>query len=294
MTSPDLRNNSVGPVTALIARWWLALLLVVVGAVAGGLVAHTKSTQYTAESRLVVGSEDLASYQVAGFALAAQELASNYSRYVDNSSVISANLSKALGNRAGALLGVSASPISGSDVISVEVVATSPKVATEGADSIAKTLVQLTTSAGASDATRYLKRYEALAAKSQVANDEVTSLSTSVSKAKGVNKNILQGRLDKARTAAATLNLQQSVAGSRYQSAVVSPPSDSQLNIVQTGSIVNDNSSKTRDIYVVAGAIVGLLLALVIASILERLRVRRSTRRLAAEEEYREARHERV
>lgn len=277
MSTSELREYSDGPIGSLIRRWWLGLLLLIVGAVVGYLAALSEATQYTSETRLVVGSQSLSSYQVAGFAQASEELASNYARYVDNSSVVSNSLRKALGSQVKAVDSVSASPIPSSDVVSVEVVATSSRAALVGAKAIANELVRLTKSPQDASESELLDSYNSFETKAQKAQSVVSTISGNLSAAKRDNKPTaaLQSQLLRAQTKAATLTLQATAAGNKYQAAVSDPPSDSSLSVIQPAAIISDNSKKTREIYAVGGAIVGLLIALVVSTLLERRRVGR-------------------
>lgn len=280
MTDLQLRNDREGPVVSLLRRWWLGVLLIILGGAAGLVVALPKATHYTAESRLVVGNQNLSSFQVPGFALAAQELASNYARYVDNSSVVSAGLSKALGPDVKSIVSVSASPIPSSDVVSVEVVAGSQSAARTGAQSVANTLVRLTASTTGAQTPALLKTYETLTAQAQAASSKVGRITGDIATARKSHNSTdaLKQQLATAQTQLASLQLQATAAGSKYQTAVTNPPSQSELNLIQPASIIADSSHKTRELYTVAGAIIGLLLALVLASLLER-RSRRPGRR---------------
>ncbi|WP_375491209.1 hypothetical protein [uncultured Jatrophihabitans sp.] len=286
MTDLQLRNDREGPVFSLLKRWWLGVLLLLVGAAAGLGIALPKATHYTAESRLVVGSNNLSSFQVPGFAEAAQELASNYARYVDNSSVVSADLSKALGPDTKSIVSVSASPIPSSAVVSVEVVAASQVAAREGAQAVANTLIRLTATTTATQSAALLKTYETLTAQAQSASSKVGKLTSDIADAQSSHNSTtgLRRQLAAAQTSLASLRLQATAAGNKYETAVTDPPSQSQLNLVQTAAIIADSSRKTREIYAVAGAIVGLLVALVLASVLERRNRRPGRRRQSSAE----------
>ena len=123
------------------SRWLLCLVLALVGAAAGLAASARHETMTTAEARLAVGSNSLKAFQVAGFATASEALAANYSRFVAGSSTTTTALSKALGPRVADVSRVDASPIPDSNLIRIEVEATSPAVATTAADAVARSLV---------------------------------------------------------------------------------------------------------------------------------------------------------
>ena len=101
---------------ALRRHKWLTALLVLIG-IAGGIgLAMVRPTIYTAETRLAVAGGNLTAEAVPGFALASQQMAANYARYVDNAEEQGALESK-LGVRPQTVTEVVASPIPNSNVL---------------------------------------------------------------------------------------------------------------------------------------------------------------------------------
>lgn len=93
MSTLDIREDepvaagTAGLLDSLRRHWVpvaaIAVALTLIGALAGFLQPAT----HTAEARVAVGKGDLTSGAIAGFPLAARELASNYSRYINDTGV---------------------------------------------------------------------------------------------------------------------------------------------------------------------------------------------------------------
>src|SRR5918911_4044178 len=130
-------RDEVGLGPAMRRRWPLTLVLVVLGALGGAVAARSQPTTYTAEERLAVGSGGLSAQAVPGFALASQELASNYARFVTAGPVRSALPAQT----ARRVLTVTASPVPESNVVRVEATATDPAAATVAAAKAGEWLV---------------------------------------------------------------------------------------------------------------------------------------------------------
>lgn len=73
--------------TAVRRRWPRVVVLAIVGAVLGAVAGMIVPASYTAETRVAVGQGSLTSSAIAGFPLAAMDLASNYARYVNSTGV---------------------------------------------------------------------------------------------------------------------------------------------------------------------------------------------------------------
>ena len=119
MTDLDTPPTETRPLRAVVRFWPMSFALAFVGLVAGIGVGAGKPPIYTAETRLAIGAQGLSSYAIPGFALAAQELAADYARYVSLAQDGSA-LTAALGSRSAEIVGLSASPVPNSSVVSVE------------------------------------------------------------------------------------------------------------------------------------------------------------------------------
>src|SRR3954454_4215176 len=127
------------PLRSMLRLWPVTVVAVALG-LAGGLAYDlTLPTSYTAEVRLAVGGQTVAAQAVPGFALASQQLAADFARYVGPQQD-SAVLKQALGPRTAEVVSVAASPIPQSNVIRVEVVAHDSQTAVDGAHVVAQSL----------------------------------------------------------------------------------------------------------------------------------------------------------
>lgn len=83
---------------ALRRKWWLALLLCPLGALLGVGLSLVTPTTYTAETRLAIGKGSIGAQAIPGYALAVQQLADSYARWVNNTTtesgaeIISSNI----------------------------------------------------------------------------------------------------------------------------------------------------------------------------------------------------------
>jgi hypothetical protein len=239
--------------------WIVCLVLALITTLAGFAVATRHQTQTTAQARLAIGSQSLSNYQVAGFAEASEELAADYARYVNNSATTQSVLTKALGDRVSELTGIDASPIPQSDVVVVEATATDPQVASIATQAIAEQLHQQTaTATKASTGTKLLAEYHAVAVRVVKARHLAQSLHGSGAAA--VN----------AEAKVQLLTAKQNALGIAYQQSLTSPPSQSELNLIQDAAVTSNDRTQTRELYAVSGLLAGLILGLVVSTILGR------------------------
>jgi len=97
MSSEEVREDepvvrsAQAPLAAVARHKKQAVVFTLVGGLIGVLIGVVWPTTYTAETRVAVGMGSLTSSSIAGFPLAADDLASNYSRYVNNTGVAMAD-----------------------------------------------------------------------------------------------------------------------------------------------------------------------------------------------------------
>src|SRR5450755_4821466 len=139
----DTAPEEARPLRAAVRYWPMALALASIGLVAGVGAGATKPPVYTAETRLAIGAQGLSSYAIPGFALAAQELAADYARYVSLAQDEPA-LTGALGSRAGVIVGLSAPPVPHSRVISIEAQAADGQLAMKATTAAGAALIAAT------------------------------------------------------------------------------------------------------------------------------------------------------
>lgn len=269
------------PLNALARRWWLALLLVVVGGGAGAVFGGLQAPTYTGEARVAVGSESLDARIVAGYSLAATQLASDIARYV-NDAQAQAALAPVLGDAARDVSTVAASPIADSSVVRIEVQATTRKAAVDGAQAVAQQLADQVNATTTESADTLLQQYTQLS--TQVATAQQTASDAQGALASAIAGEQAQPVVDAARTAVeqansalAVLEVQQQALSQRYRSAVTNTPAAAGLRVVQTGQLAGDDRGSHVQKFGLAGAVLGLLVALLVAVVLDRRRVSRTS-----------------
>jgi hypothetical protein len=275
--------EDVGLGRGLLRHWFLTLVLVVLGALGGAAVARSQPPTYTAEARLAVGGGDLAAQAVPGFALASQELASNYARFVTVGPVRSA-LPPETAQR---VLTVAASPVPESNVIRIEATATDGASATAAADLAGRRLVtQVNKIATEGSADQVRQQYRQLsqevadAQQAQVdAQDlvdryrgEAQSKQAAVAAAARRALPAARAALTRASVRLADLQLQQTALGALYQTQVGRGPSENKLSVVSAAAVSGDDRRSRLELYGLGGVAAGGVLALVLVAVLERRR----------------------
>jgi hypothetical protein len=278
----DPAPASTRPLRAVLVYWPMSLAISLLGLVLGIGAGSAKAPTYTSEVRLAIGGQGLASYAIPGFALAAQELAADYARYVSLSQD-QTTLKTALGSRAGEVVGLSASPIPNSSIVSIVALAKNRDIADKAATAVAGALVTAVNGqANAQVAASLLKQYEALSTTAARANQDLQQAQSLVAKLTAVPTtppNVLSAVEETevgAATRYASLQLQQAALASRYQAAATSDTPSSNLNIVQPAIIILDNTTKNEELYGLVGLAGGSAIALVAATL--RARGRRNRR----------------
>lgn len=275
---PVSRSTLPGPIQSLGRRWWLAVILGLIGAIVGVAVGLSRSTRYTAEARLVVGAQDLSSFQVPGFALASQQLAADYARYVDDSSTTASDLQTALGPAQKRLLSIGASPIAGSNVVRIEAVATSRVVAVKAAQTVADDLVTITHQVRGASGRAVLRKYMALSRRTQRAEDALGRAKENLRTAGRSAVPAARRAVVSATARADSLVLQKTTLGIKYQSNQNTRPAENQLSIIRPAEISGDDRQHVAQLAGALGLLAGLLLALCLATLFERRRRRRGSR----------------
>jgi hypothetical protein len=257
-------------------RWPLALCLVILGAALGIGSVLIRPTVYTAEARLAVGGDDLSAQSVPGFALAAQQLASNYARYVDQTADPAA-LGTAADSSTGTVVAVAASPIPASSIIRVEVSATRAALARSVAQQVADDLVKQV-SGGHTKPGTVLADYVSLSGQLSKAQMTVslaqTALTTLVADHPKQTANIAKARtaVNDASAKAASIALQRDVVRARYTDLTETQTNAASLAVVRDAMIAQDNRRSRIERYGIVGAGVGVVLALLIGVARDRRR----------------------
>jgi hypothetical protein len=259
-----------------VRRWPLLLCLLVLGGALGIGSVLLRPTTYTAEARLAVGGNDLAAQSVPGFALAAQQLASNYARYVDQTADPAA-LGSAAESTPGMVVGVTASPIPASSIIRVEVSATGAALARIVAQQVADDLVKQVNGGHAKPST-VLTQYVTLSGQLSEAQMDV-SLSQTALTTLSTDHPTQKANIAKARTAvndasakAASIVLQREVVRARYTDLTETQTNAASLSVVRDAMISGDDRRGRVERYGLIGAGAGILAALLISVRLDRRR----------------------
>jgi hypothetical protein len=280
----------VSPLRATLVRWPLALVLVLIGTGAGVGLATRAPTTYTAETRLAVGSADISAQAVPGFALASSQLASNYARFV-TADVVLAKVPPADAARISA---VSASPIPDSNVIRIEASASSEASAVLAAKTSATLLVAQVAAATVNTTpdsvlSDYAKISAQVATLQQQQGDLQSQLgavrgnATSGTRTPSARETDLVDQLQALNAKLYLLEIQQSALGGKYQTLVNAPTSQTSLSIVQPAGPSTDDHRSRLERYGLGGLVLGGMLALVLATGLERRSARRRRRRARGE-----------
>lgn len=267
---------SRSPLRSLVAHPLIVLLLVSLGAAGGIMVARAMPLTYTAEARLAVVSATNNAYSIPGYPLAARELASDYSRWVQN------NAAGGTWSPPGAV-SVSASPIPESAVIRVEVSARTPEQATQGAQQVSATLLRTVAEAQQRhDPERAFADFSKQAPGVALARAKVQEDETAYSRLVGAKAPPAQIRaaattLRTARVALAELELRMNAAASLYQRLYVDTQGASTLKQIVPAALVGSPERTALMRFGVLGAAGGLLCALLVVVPLDRRRGRRAT-----------------
>lgn len=280
------------PLRAMARLWPVSLVLIVLGALLGAGYAGSRPTTYTANARLAVGGSDIAAQAIPGFALASQEIASNYARFVSTDATAAALPA----SERFRLVSTTASPIPSSNVILLEAKATSAAVALDAANGAAASLTkQVNDAVNVNDAAATLASYTKVSAKvaqAQAAHDQAQRLVAHLTGTLTVDEQAVSPALAAAQKALvtatselSTLTVQQNALGARYQTEVNTTPSQSRLSIVQAAAQAGDDKQTRLERYGLLGVALGFVLALLVAAGVDRLSLRRRQSRTPAGQE---------
>jgi capsular polysaccharide biosynthesis protein len=276
------------PLAAMRDRWVMCAVLTIALAVAGFGLSRTHQTQFTAETRLAVGSNSLQAYQVAGFAVASEALAANYARFVSGSPATTKALEDSLQGRAREVTSIDASPIPDSNVVRIEARAINPEVAGAAADAVAKNLVHQVNAGSKMSPHQLLAKQETLTVAVLDQQAEVKQLTIAKNAAAQAGQPIdkLQAELARAHARLVALQLQKSVTGVQYQQILTGATTQNNLREIQPAALTGDDKRRTQELYTVSGLLGGLLLGLVVSNFLERRRRPRRQGRLSSSARY--------
>jgi hypothetical protein len=281
----DGRRPAASPLLAAKRFWPVTLVLALLGLAGGVAYSSSQPTTFTAERRASVGGQNVAFYAVPGYALAAQELASNYARYVGAKQFATPLIAALTPAQQKQLTGVVGSAIPESNWVRVITTATDPTVATIAADTVTKALVEeANANSTTSDLDKALSDYQTLSTQVASAQNRVdtakAALTVAISAAKGVTTGpavkAAQDEYQSAIAALAPLQLKQTAAGTKYQSLATAPPTGSNLVISDPAVVTGSDKTARAERYGLGGLVIGLIVAMIVTRALSR-RPRRST-----------------
>ncbi|HYO19671.1 MAG TPA: hypothetical protein VES02_13515 [Dermatophilaceae bacterium] len=230
------------------ARYWkTSLALSLAGLLAGLAVAFNTPISYRAEARLAVGPVSNSAYVIAGYPLAARDLAANYSRWVEN------NGHDGTWTAPG-VTSITASPIPDSGVIRLEAEGRTAEQAVAGAQAAADRLVTLVgNEQDKVDPRLAYAQYVKLAPK-------VAGAQAAVENARSDRERI------RSRVTLASLQLQRDAYAERYRRQFSDPQNVSRLKPISPAASVGDDRTANLIRFGLLGLGTGLFLALLTAS----------------------------
>lgn len=274
---PTTDNGSGSALAALRRHWLVAALAVLLLTLAGVAVGLTRPITYTGETRLAVGKGEMSALNIPGYPTAAKEMASNYSRWVTDQGV--SGIKPPAGT-----ISLSASPIPESSVIRIEATSTDPDTAVKASQTAADALVAEVAKARAeNDPAEIMKDIVAHAPDLSKAQAGAGGNLAQYNRDLGnkASADVLAADLEayaKADTARAQLQAEQDARLDRYRRVVSQSSTEADLvPIGQGAQIVSNDRNSTVQRTAMLGFGAGVLLALLVAALLDRRR-RASTR----------------
>lgn len=268
------------PITpfGLMFRHPIALLLcILLFAGAGAALGLTRTPVYTSESRVSVTKLDVQTQALPGYALAAQSLASAYAREAEATTV-----QRCAERRTGEKLlnesALTGSPLPRSPVIRVIAKATTSRGAIRLANRGAGCLVKDVTARAAPDLSeQYLKEYA-------TASQEVDTLSNRLSDLKEENPDPTAAQRKRQSRLQSQIDVQRLIKNSvaqQYSSAASGQQQVANVSVLTRAAKSSSDEREKLAISTFSGGVVGLLVGLALAAMLETRRARRLERATA-------------
>lgn len=172
--------DPLGPLRPIARRWWLVLIMAVIGVAAGYAVADRRAPVYTATSEINVGRVDVRVQALPGYVAGAESLASAYSRIVESNQIL-----EPVGRQLGistleVASRVTASPVPSSPIFRISGAGASPQDAirvTNAATNQIRHYVSRT-STGQNAVSSLLSRYQKQIAESQALSRRIGRMQT--------------------------------------------------------------------------------------------------------------------
>ena len=263
-----------GTVVSAISRWkyWILLAGLLLAA-AGVAVGIKRKPVYTASSSLQVGKVNPNSPGFFGYTQSAADLATNYSRAITATGVLSRVQASTGLPPAVAATRLSAEPIPNSSVF--RIIATGPTgaAAMKLANQAASAMVAFEATYNFNgDANAAFAAYQKQAAKLATAQGVVHHLSSLPENANG---NGPTPALVNAQAAASVAQMRATALAAAYQQDVQAQPSSNLVSPLAAAVIASSDRAKKIELYGFAGLIAGLLVASLVAVLFEQHRAQR-------------------
>ncbi len=263
------------PLQSLRKHWLPALLIMGLGTGSGVALGVTRPVTYTAEARVAVGAGDLSTGAIAGFPLAAKELASNYARWIND---------QGLRNDQTEGVTMAASPIPESSIIRVEGTGTNLAAVTKATEATANELVKAANGDGTNldpkvTFTAYTKASDEWAAAKSALTTAQAQLDKLLATPNGATTGTVgtTSQITTAReavTKAMALETQKlqymNALGAKYQNQLVNASQAADLVVVRKAEESSNDRMSQIQRYGLLGLIVGSALALLAAVALDR------------------------
>jgi len=263
---------AAGPLTAWRHHWILGVIAALLGAALGVAAGFAIPVTYTAESRVAVGSGDLTSGAIAGFPVAASQLASNYARYVNDRGVAATDLPDNVT--------LSASQIPESNVIRIEVESADAEAARSAANKAAELLIEAVNGSGKSSAPDVAADFAKAAKDDATAQTQLAAAQHDLDQELGKNApskskvKSLRSAVTEAAAKADNTSLTASALRQRYTNLVVSASTAANLQLIRTAEGLDSNRTSLLARLGLAGLAAGAAVGLILAVVLERRRAR--------------------
>jgi uncharacterized protein involved in exopolysaccharide biosynthesis len=273
--SEPFTEAASGPLASWRRHWVLATLVAVLGAGLGATAGFLVPATYTAEARVAVGSGDLTSGAIAGFPVAASQLASNYARYV--------NIRGVAGTDVPENVSLSASQIPDSNVIRIEADSADPAAARAAANTAAQQLIEAVNGSGKTSADDVYAEFQKAAKADAAAQTDLAAAQHTLDNLLGEDNpskadvKDARGEVTAATAKAAETGLTVAALRQRYTNLVSGSSTAANLLLIRTADGLSSNRTSLVTRMGLVGLAGGIVLGLILAVAVDRRRVRRTS-----------------
>jgi capsular polysaccharide biosynthesis protein len=270
--SPPSRGVGLG--TALRRYPVLALLPVVVFAAAGITLGLRRAPTYTASTTINVGAADISSQATPGYAVAAQTMASAYSREVTSQFVVNPVARQMHGSRAAIASRLSSSAVPSSPTFTINASGPSQQsaVALAGAATAALRHYINVVNQGETSSDQLLTRYR----DAERTADQLSAESGRLDGQNRVNPGSVSGtRRREAKVAAQVAQLRASALAQQFTDGSTTSRTGAMIQVLNPAVAATSDRQSITERYGIIGAAAGLVLGAVLALLVANLRRRK-------------------